>query len=155
LRLGNLLPVDYYIDRNSAGLARLNDLIARLSERDLRRPVQAGGWSIAVVLAHIAFWDAWTIARWDRFEERGSFDDIPDSVQEIVNYAGLAQWQALPPAFSLEHVGQVAIAVVARIRRLPPHAVKSALDTDRFAMLDRTYHWNPHLDEVEAVVGQA
>jgi hypothetical protein len=40
---------------------RLGALIARLSDKDLSRPMPAG-WTVAGVLAHIGFWDARAIS---------------------------------------------------------------------------------------------
>ena len=44
-----------YIERNEASRARLRALLDRLSDEDLGRKV--GDWTVAMSLAHLAFWD--------------------------------------------------------------------------------------------------
>jgi DinB superfamily len=43
-------------ERNAEATARLMDLLARLTEADLERSV-GGGWTVAMALGHLAFWD--------------------------------------------------------------------------------------------------
>src|SRR2546423_2013518 len=45
---------------------RLRSLISRLSDKDLSRPMPAD-WTVAGVLAHIAFWDARAIYWLDKW----------------------------------------------------------------------------------------
>ena len=57
-----------YVTENSAQRARLRALVDRLTDAELARPLDAG-WTVAAVLAHVAFWDqrALTlIERWER-----------------------------------------------------------------------------------------
>jgi hypothetical protein len=46
-------------------------------------------------------------------------------------------------------VVEAADAVTDLIRNLPRTALIEALNTDRAAMVDRSLHWDPHLDEIE------
>ncbi len=43
-------------EHNRSQLARLQQLIAQLTDADLNRSV-GDDWTVAVVLAHLAFWD--------------------------------------------------------------------------------------------------
>ena len=45
-----------YTEENAAELERLRALVARLTAADLARPL-GGGWTVAMALAHLAFWD--------------------------------------------------------------------------------------------------
>src|SRR6185436_16695974 len=57
-----------YVTENNRERARLRALVDRLSDSELARPLEAG-WTIAAVLAHLAFWDQRVlelIARWER-----------------------------------------------------------------------------------------
>jgi len=51
-----------YIERNEASRARLRALLDRLTDEDLRRKV--GDWTVAMSLAHLAFWDRFSHLRW-------------------------------------------------------------------------------------------
>jgi Mycothiol maleylpyruvate isomerase N-terminal domain len=45
-----------FIAENDAERARLRALVTRLNDADLARPMPTG-WTIAAILAHLAFWD--------------------------------------------------------------------------------------------------
>src|SRR5882672_2875973 len=63
---GRLMSVDRsYIARNETERTRLRALVARLSDTDLARPLPAG-WTVAGVLAHLAFWDQRALALLER-----------------------------------------------------------------------------------------
>jgi Mycothiol maleylpyruvate isomerase N-terminal domain len=133
--------------RTSDGFERLFDMLEALEPEHLELPV-AGGWTVSGLLAHLAFWDCWVVARWDRFEQRGRFDDLPDGIDDLVNAAAMPEWLALPPARSLELLRRAAAEVTRRIESLPSDAVRAASQSGRPAMVDRTLHWHPHLDEI-------
>lgn len=140
-----------YLTRNLEGVHRLRRLVGGLADPDLLRPIESTGWSVA--LAHLAFWDRYTLARWDRFDRHGTFDEIPDVVWDFVNAAALEQWRALTPRLAAQQALDAAAQVMQRIERLSPEAVSAANNTSRLFMLDRTVHWYPHLDQVNAVLG--
>ena len=51
------MPVDDAIlTENATQLQRVKSLAGRLSDADLQRDA-GGGWTVAVVFAHLAFWD--------------------------------------------------------------------------------------------------
>ena len=50
-----------YVAENEVERKRLASLVARLSDQDLARPMP-GGWTVASVLGHVAFWDQRIIA---------------------------------------------------------------------------------------------
>ena len=55
-----------YVAENKAALERMRALIERLSDEELSRLMDAG-WTVAGVLAHIAFWDERTIVLMDKW----------------------------------------------------------------------------------------
>ena len=54
-----------YVEENRAQLERLRALVDRLSDQELSRPMEAG-WTVAGVLAHLAFWDFRIVTLLDR-----------------------------------------------------------------------------------------
>ncbi len=136
-----------YLDRNTTELERLRAVGARVLAGDLS-PRLAGGWTASAVFAHLAFWDRFVIARWDRYEREGVIGDLPDEHMDLVNSAGLPLWLALSGGAAVVQAIDAAIHVCERIAALGPAAVEAALGTGRLAMLDRTCHWSPHLDEL-------
>jgi hypothetical protein len=65
-----------YIERNEASRARLRALLDRLTDDDLRQRV--GEWTVAMSLAHLAFWDRFGQLRWIETFESGR--DLPVQV---------------------------------------------------------------------------
>jgi Mycothiol maleylpyruvate isomerase N-terminal domain len=62
------VPVDRsYVAENDAQRERLRALVRRLSDRDLAGPMGAG-WTVAGVLAHVAFWDQRILVLLDAWE---------------------------------------------------------------------------------------
>lgn len=88
------------LDRNAAERDRLTRLVARLGEDDLARPVGPGdGWTVAALLAPLAFWDRFVLARWERrLRDGGPIAPLDDGLLDLVNAAGLPKWLALPAA---------------------------------------------------------
>jgi hypothetical protein len=143
-----------HLERNAAELERLRGLGARLLAGELR-PRLAGEWTAAAVFAHLAFWDRFVVARWDRYDREGVIEDLPDASTDLVNQAALPLWLPLSPSTAVAQAVDAAAGVCARIVALSPRAVEATRSPDRLWMLDRTYHWTPHLDELEGPAGVA
>src|SRR4051794_20409611 len=84
-----------YIARNDASRAHLEQLLDSLTEEQLA--LEADGWPVGVHLAHLAFWDRFTLLRWQETVRSGR--DIPVSVMDpltdLINDAQVDQWAAL------------------------------------------------------------
>src|SRR5947209_11048391 len=87
-----------YIARNDAERARLRALVARLSDSDLGAPMPAG-WTVAAVLAHLAFWDQRIVVLLQGWERAGAAA-VPKALNhddvDWINDAGKALCLALP-----------------------------------------------------------
>src|SRR5215467_13798454 len=76
---------------------RLQRLVERLTEEQLAASL-GGGWTVAVALAHMAFWDRRVMAQVHRWQREGRGPNARDEIDSgIINEASLAQWQALAP----------------------------------------------------------
>jgi len=53
-----------FVARNAASRQRLASIVERLRESDMALLTEEGGWTVAQALAHVAFWDRSTAARW-------------------------------------------------------------------------------------------
>ena len=141
-----------FVDENSKSRAGVKNLVARLSDADLARPMPAG-WTVAAVLGHVAFWDQRILVlleTWARHEalppglEAGNVDWIND--------AGKPFLLALPP----RQVADIALAIAETVDR----KIEALTDADltRLAAagnpinLHRAEHRREHLDEIEAAL---
>jgi hypothetical protein len=141
---------DTHVERNATELERLRAVGAGVLAGEIT-PRLPGGWTASAVFAHLAFWDRLVIARWDRYDREGVIDDLPDAAIDLVNDAALPLWLALSGGAAVVQAIDAAIHVCERIASLSPAAVAAALQTDRLWMVDRTYHWSPHLDALTGV----
>ena len=138
-----------HVERNDAARDRLRSLVARLSEEDLARPV-SDGWTVAALLAHVAFWDRFVLARWEHALRRGgSPTSLDDDLLDLINAAALAQWLALPGRDAALQAVDAAEAIDRAIERLPPGAVETARARGFHWLLDRSGHRREHLDQIE------
>jgi hypothetical protein len=126
----------------------MRSLAGGLGAVDLGRSTHSG-WSVATTFAHLAFWDDWVAERWQRWLAVGHFQDLPDDITDLVNEAALRGWRAIRPELSASVALQAAESLTNLIEHLPSNAVADAVATGRSAMVDRSVHWDPHLDEIE------
>jgi hypothetical protein len=133
-------------ERNREGLDRLRRLTS-LSDAELAKDA-GDGWTVSTVLGHMAFFDRMLPQRWDIYEKDGAFAEMIPRHFDLINDAGAADWSAIPPRSTVAKCIEAAEGAVARIDALPDKAVAVALETNRMALLDRTLHWNPHLDQI-------
>lgn len=93
-----------YLHRNAAERGHLRALIEKLSDEDLAQPV-GSEWTVAAVLAHLAFWDRFVLVRWQSAAREGQRvpAGIADTLLDLINDAALQQWRALPPRLAAQH----------------------------------------------------
>src|SRR5215213_5513509 len=94
-RGGILMALDRsFVEHNRAQTERIRSLAARLSDDDFKRPV-GEHWTVAVALAHLAFWDRRVMAVLDASERAGQFEAFDLDV--VVNDISLPLWQVIQP----------------------------------------------------------
>jgi len=143
-----------YIQRNDASRERLRATLARLSDDALRRDVD--GWTIAMTLAHLAFWDRFTHLRW--IETAASGRALPVSTgspqTDLINDTNADLWaRTLDAAAIRAFVLLAATDVDAHVAALPDALVEAAQAAGLERHLDRSRHRDDHLDRIEAAVG--
>lgn len=143
-----------YVQRNDASRERLRALLDRLSDDDLRRRV--GEWTVAMTLAHLAFWDRFGELRW--IETVASGRELPVAVgqplTDLINDTTLDLWsRSLDAAGIRRFVLEAAEAFDAHVAALPDHLVEAVQAADQPRTLDRSIHRNGHLEPIEAAFG--
>ena len=111
------MPLDPEIrDANRAATERIRALAARLEDDELGRPV-GEHWTVAIVFAHLAFWERRALDALER-ETNPAADPMPD-VSVIVNDLSLPLWAAIPPREATRLAIEWAEALDARAESLP------------------------------------
>ncbi|MBF6613747.1 MAG: maleylpyruvate isomerase N-terminal domain-containing protein [Chloroflexi bacterium] len=141
-----------YRQRNDAERARLTRLVASLSDEQLARDVRDDGWTVAAMLAHLAFWDRMRFACWELWEQGDTNRHFSTDVeQDMINSAGFAQWLALPPREAARQAVEAAEAVDRKIASLPADRLDAYMKgggKHEHRMVDRSIHRKAHIDEI-------
>jgi hypothetical protein len=137
-----------FIELNRASSQRIRDLAARLSDEELQQPV-GEHWTVAIVLAHLAFWDRRVLYVLDRTEQDGEVF-IPE-IDIFVNDLSLPLWAAIPPRAAARIAIETADELDRRLEGYPPDLLEQVYAASRRWVV-RALHRNEHLDEAYAAL---
>ena len=146
--------------RNDETRARLAVLAASLAPADLSRPVGDGGWSVGVLLGHMAFWDRFLAARWRSALASGATQpvSVPHEMADLLNDGLVSSWTALaaadPRAVAVEAVA-AADEVDSIVASLPPTVPVELILAERPALLDRSLHRTEHFSDLDRALDRA
>jgi len=142
------MPADRsYVAKNDAARQRLEKLVASCSDAELAHPMPAG-WTVAAVLAHVAFWDSrieLLVDRWltQNVPPPAIFDDF-----DWINDAAKPMQLAVSPRKAAELTVAGAQTVDRMLQGLSDDMVGRIVQSKALS-LDRAEHRNEHLDEIE------
>jgi hypothetical protein len=145
-----------YIDTNLRGLERLRNLVEGADEDALTAPVNEY-WSVAGVLAHMAWWDARVVVFADKIDrgdpwvptdEEPEGDWLNDTTRLVIE--GLAPHA---PRAAAELALRMAERADARVAELPLDRM-APRDPASPISPDRADHRVEHLDEIEGVLAR-
>jgi hypothetical protein len=140
-----------YVAENQTQLARLEALVGKLGDRELSRPLEAG-WTVAGVLAHLAFWDYRIVTLLDAWGADGRGTPPPAYDEAAVNWindAGKPLCLGLPPRVAARLAVDAAIAADARVAGLSEAQLAANAAAGRPISVLRAEHRREHLDEIE------
>jgi hypothetical protein len=144
-----------YIAENDRERRRLEALVDQLDDAALSRTMPAG-WTIAGVLAHLAFWDQ-RIATFIEMLERGAKvpTENPADV-EWINAAAKPTQLALPPRQAATLAVDTARAIDHAVATLSDELLAKNAAAGSPINVRRAEHRREHLDEIEqALAGRA
>jgi hypothetical protein len=141
--------------QNAAATAELRALAGTLSEADLTVDL-GGGWTAAMAFAHMAFWDAWHVTRWQFAAESGDVAPtyVSGDITNRANEALVATWRALPPASAVTLALEAADIADNFIADLEDDAVDAARERDGANWVDRFPHREDHIEQVKRALGR-
>ena len=138
-----------YVTKNREQLERLRALADKLSDQELARPMEAG-WTVASVLAHLAFWDYRVVTLLDRWKASGT---PPSSIDEgsvdWINDAGKPLCLALPPRVAARTAVEAAVAADERVAALTEAQLEANAKAGSPISVLRAEHRREHLDEID------
>jgi mycothiol maleylpyruvate isomerase-like protein len=143
-----------YLAENDTERGRLRALVERLTDAELARPLPAG-WTIASVLAHLAFWDQRALVLLERWQQTGVAPRSADEADvDWINDAAKPLCLALPPRAAAHVALATAEAIDGKVRALRPELAKAATAPGSPVSLRRAEHRRAHLDEIERSLGR-
>jgi Mycothiol maleylpyruvate isomerase N-terminal domain len=142
--------LDDLIKDNASETAHLRELVKRLSDAELRQPLEAG-WTVSAVLAHMAFWDQRALTLIGKWQKAGVGPSAVDT--DVVNEAT----RILCPAIQPRDAAELAVAFAGEIDRviagLTPEMLVAIQTKGTTVNLRRANHRRTHLDEFEKALG--
>jgi Mycothiol maleylpyruvate isomerase N-terminal domain len=144
-------PDRSYIAENDHERRRLEALVGKLDDAALSRPMPAG-WTVAGVLAHLAFWDQ-RIVTFIELLKRGAKIPTENAVDvEWINEAAKPTQLALPPRRAAALAVETARAIDQALATLSDELLAKNAAAGSPINLRRAEHRREHLDEIEQVL---
>jgi hypothetical protein len=137
-----------FIELNRASTNRIRALTAHLSDEDMQHPV-GEHWTVAIALAHLAFWDRRVLYVLDTTERDGKLF-VPE-IDIFVNDLSLPLWAAIPPRAAARIAIETSETLDKRLEGYPP-ALLEEIYTYNKRWIVRALHRGEHLDEVDAAL---
>ena len=143
-----------YVAENNAQRARLEALVKRCTDADLARPLPAG-WTVAAVLAHLAFWDERVRLLFERWQAAGVAPAAEVAADvDWINDAAKPMFLAMPPRRAAELAVSIAAATDRTVETLSDDMLARNAAAGTPLNLVRAEHRREHLDEVEQTLGR-
>jgi hypothetical protein len=143
-----------YVAENQAQLARLRALVDSLTDAELAQPMPAG-WTVAGVLAHLAYWDQRIVVLMDRWGPEGGGSPptaaVDDAAMEWVNDAAKPLCLALAPRAAARLAVEAAAAADQRAAAASDALLAANAAAGSPLSMHRGEHRREHLDEIERV----
>jgi hypothetical protein len=138
-----------YAVENARERQRLQTLIASLSDEDLKHPLP-NGWTVAITLAHLAFWDRQRLAvlkQWERAGVKPAPADA-DTINEGVQLLAAV----IPPRRSAQLAIEAAEAIDQALEYMSADLLTAIEAGGQSRILSRSMHRRAHLDQIEAAL---
>ena len=136
-------------EENTASRLRLETFAAHLSDEDLAR-TNPHGWTVAALLAHLAFWDQRMVVLLRRWKAHGV--DLSPADPDMINDALLPLCLALDPRKAVELCLSSAREADAEIAATSPELYKAIEAAPVHFRFNRALHRNNHLNEIEKLL---
>ena len=137
-----------FIELNRASTNRIRALTARLFDKEMQHRV-GEHWTVAIALAHLAFWDRRVMYVLDMTERDGKLF-IPE-IDIFVNDLSLPLWAAIPPRDAVRIAIETAEMLDKRLENFP-RALLEEIYTYNKRWVVRALHRGEHLNEVDAAL---
>jgi hypothetical protein len=143
-----------YVTKNTQSRERLIKLASEITDEELKLIIYKEGWTIASMLAHLAYWDHWALLLMEKWEKSGVFT-LPIADWDTFNDTLLPNDTILPFLLALDPRTAANMAVASaekidsKIENAPPEMIDKIARLDDKTRLYRSIHREMHLEEIE------
>jgi hypothetical protein len=142
-----------YIAENKRERGRLRKLVNRITDEELTLIIYKEGWTVAVALAHLAFWDKRRLSLLRKWQQQGVKSPLmDDEAVDVINDALLPFFLELPPRKAAEFLVTMAEEIDAELQKLSSDLVNEINNLGDRHALNRSIHRKMHLDEIEILL---
>ena len=139
-----------YIEQNRASTERIRALAGRLSDDEMQTKV-GEHWTVAIALAHLAWWDRRVMYVLDMTErDRKLF--VPE-IDIFVNDLSLPLGAVIPPRDAARICIETSEMLDKQLEEYSPELLEEIYNHNKRWVV-RALHRNEHLDEVDAALKQ-
>jgi len=142
-----------YVAENDRERRRLEALVGKLDDAALSRAMPAG-WTVAAVLAHLAFWDQRIVLLSEQLRRGASVPSAEAGNVDWINDAAKPTQLALAPRRAATLAVETARAADRAVAALSDDLLAKNAAAGSPINLLRAEHRREHLDEIEHVVGR-
>jgi len=142
-----------YVAENDRERRRLEALVGKLDDPALSRAMPAG-WTVAAVLAHLAFWDQRIVLLAEQLRRGASVPPAEAGDVDWINDAAKPTQLALAPRRAATLAVETARAADRAVAALSDDLLAKNAAAGSPINLLRAEHRREHLDEIEHVVGR-
>lgn len=139
-----------FIEKNRTSREHLRALADRLNDEQMQTRV-GEHWTVAVVFAHIAFWDRRVMYVLDMTEKQGKV--FAPEIDIVVNDLSLSLWLAVPPCEAVRIALETAEALDKRLEEYAPALLEEIYNYNERWVI-RALHRNGHLEQAEDALKQ-
>jgi hypothetical protein len=138
-----------FVAENARERERLRNLVDKLTDEDLSLALNVEGWTVAVALAHLAFWDDRRLVLVRRWKTTGVTPSPIDA--DIINNSLVPLLLAIPPRKAANLSILAAEALDRELEEASPDLIAAMEALGDTHAVNRAIHRKMHLDEIEAL----
>ena len=139
-----------FVAENAKERERLESLVGRLTDEELSIPLGTA-WTIAVALAHLAFWDQRALFLLRKWKKTGIVEDPPIDF-DIINDSLLSTWMAIPPKAAARLAISSAEEIDRELEEASSDLIAKIESLGENFRLYRSIHRKQHVDQIIEVL---
>jgi hypothetical protein len=136
-----------FIKENARERERLMSLVERLTDEELNLPM-GDDWTIAIALAHLAFWDQRSLFLLRKWKKSGNVELSSIDI-DVTNDCLLPLWRALEPRVAANLAVSSAQEVDQEVEGIPPDLISKIESIGDKNRVYRSVHRKMHIDQIE------